>query len=609
MNRGNFKVSDVEDPRYLVQIMLDFLDHFINPAIGTRFMTAIDSKFQGDAKLSENVKNQLFHEVDKKEMFLVETFARLFSILVDLDRTIVPRLQLAITRLCISLLLGKSRHDKLFLKRNLIKVPNDDPKVLKLKSLIYKWIENFNEEFTNSFMMIPDEGSSALAIGERKMALIKRISSKTLLNQTIARLSSFGVSKAFSGVGVTASALKQSRKLSIESLDNMTYETEGEEFEDQTTNKNNLTVETLSPQKIRAPSSHRERTESFERPISIKVEPAKKNELIRVDSSKKLEPIKIEPIKKLDIPKIESTRKQEPTSAELARRLEPIYYDTTKKYDSSREPVRESIRSESAKKLEPLRDSSRGPVVRQDSVKKSEPIRSESAKKHEFVREHSREPAVGRDSTKKSSIKEPANSGLLKGLESLIQADREYSVKPEAVKKRGIDLRINSVESIKEDEVFPYRDSAPKRALSRGVGRREDTVSPYINSTPRGVMSRGVVRKEEETSPYFDNIGKRPPFKDAGKSPGIPAPRIKKTWEVTNLRQNSGKIKSLVLDADVPIRHFEPTTVKNVKIKNTIYTPRVNDIYSNIEKLDVDEQEALFEKLTFLKGKKHKALY
>jgi hypothetical protein len=69
---------------------------------------------------------------------------------MDLDPSMSVISQKAMTRLCISLLLRRRKHDKIFLKRDLVDVPHDDEKVTNLTMFLYKWIENFSESIANA---------------------------------------------------------------------------------------------------------------------------------------------------------------------------------------------------------------------------------------------------------------------------------------------------------------------------------------------------------------------------------------------------------------------------------------------------------------------------
>jgi len=184
INTGDYQISDIEDTRYLVQIVLDFLDQFTVPAIGKYFLEAVNEKFSGDARLTEAAKDQLFHEVDKKEFFLVESFARIFAAAVGADRTLISQVNHAITRLCISLTLGRIKHDKMFLKRNLLVKKIEDERVNSLQVFIYKWIEYFDQELSASMMMA---GSSLRGSQLQDKSVLRYLKSKTLLTKTIQR--------------------------------------------------------------------------------------------------------------------------------------------------------------------------------------------------------------------------------------------------------------------------------------------------------------------------------------------------------------------------------------------------------------------------------------
>jgi len=166
INGGNYEVSDIEDPRYLVQIVLDFLEGFATAAIEQRFIDTVNEKIhQTRSKLTKNIKDQFFKELSKKEFFLLECFARFFASILALDENLIESVAKAALRVCISLTASRKKLDKLFLRRNLIAEHNQDDQVMHLKIFLSKWIENFNDEFTQNFMV----HKSVLGITEKKV--------------------------------------------------------------------------------------------------------------------------------------------------------------------------------------------------------------------------------------------------------------------------------------------------------------------------------------------------------------------------------------------------------------------------------------------------------
>ena len=123
-------------------------------------------------KLTQNIKDQIFKEMDRKEFFLLECFARFFASLLSIDETSSDQISLTALRVCISLTSSRKKLDKIFLKRSMISDHNEDDKVTHLKIFLLKWVENFNEGFTENFLL--HKGS--LRINERKVkeTLIKK---------------------------------------------------------------------------------------------------------------------------------------------------------------------------------------------------------------------------------------------------------------------------------------------------------------------------------------------------------------------------------------------------------------------------------------------------
>jgi len=123
-------------------------------------------------KLTQNIKDQIFKELDKKEFFLLECFARFFASVLTLNETSSDQISLTALRVCISLTSSKKKLDKIFLKRSMIGDHNEDDKVTHLKIFLLKWVENFNEGFTENFLL----HKSSLRINERKVKekLIKK---------------------------------------------------------------------------------------------------------------------------------------------------------------------------------------------------------------------------------------------------------------------------------------------------------------------------------------------------------------------------------------------------------------------------------------------------
>jgi len=155
INSGNFEMSEIDDPRFLVQSLLDYFDHFVSPAIHTQFIDTIHDQIHLQGKLTKDVRDQLFKRLDKKEFLLVECFVRFFSKLVINveDEMMVAHFRKAILRLCLSLVLERKKWDKLFLKRSLIQEHIADDRVTYLNVFMLKWIENFSNNFTESYMV------------------------------------------------------------------------------------------------------------------------------------------------------------------------------------------------------------------------------------------------------------------------------------------------------------------------------------------------------------------------------------------------------------------------------------------------------------------------
>jgi len=146
-------MSDIDDPRYLVQGLLDYFDHFSVPAINNQFIETVHQQIHSSAdKLTKEMQDGFFKKLDKKEFLLVECFAKFFSKLVDDDKLLIP-VRKAVLRLCISLVLERKKWDKLFFKRSLIKEHSGDDKVTYLNVFMLKWIENFSHNFTENFMV------------------------------------------------------------------------------------------------------------------------------------------------------------------------------------------------------------------------------------------------------------------------------------------------------------------------------------------------------------------------------------------------------------------------------------------------------------------------
>ena len=178
-------MSDIEDPRYLVQILLDFLEGFASPPIENRFIDAVNEKIhESQSKLTKDIKDKFFKELNKKEFFLLECFARFFASARALNDNLNDSIAKAALRVCISLTSTRKKLDRLFFRRNLIADHDQDDQVTHLKIFLSKWIENFNEEFTQNFMV----HKSTLKITEKKVKqrlINKGINMNTYLNKVL----------------------------------------------------------------------------------------------------------------------------------------------------------------------------------------------------------------------------------------------------------------------------------------------------------------------------------------------------------------------------------------------------------------------------------------
>ena len=184
MNSGNYKISEIDDPRILAQGLLDYFDNFTTQAIQNQFIDAVHLQINTQVKLTKKMKNQLFSQLDKKEFLLIECFVRFFANLITENETNLINLRKAILRLCISLVLERKKWDKLFLKRSLIKEHSGDDKVMHLYVFMLKWIENYSETFKEHYMI----AKSPLKLNEEKVEEKMKSSEKrrgTFLNQVV----------------------------------------------------------------------------------------------------------------------------------------------------------------------------------------------------------------------------------------------------------------------------------------------------------------------------------------------------------------------------------------------------------------------------------------
>jgi len=160
---GDLTISDIDDPRILIQGLLDYFDGFSSAAIGTQFIDAVHNQIHNQDKLTREMKDNFFKSLDKKEFLLIECFAKFFSGLIGDDQSIIAHIRKAIFRLCLSLVLERKKWDKLFLKRSVIKEHSGEDRVSYLNVFMLKWIENFSQSFTENYMMV----NSPLRISER----------------------------------------------------------------------------------------------------------------------------------------------------------------------------------------------------------------------------------------------------------------------------------------------------------------------------------------------------------------------------------------------------------------------------------------------------------
>jgi len=165
INSGHLELSEIDDPRYLVQALLDYFDNFVEPAISNKFIDAIHDQVHTTDKLTKETKDNFFKSLDKKEFLLMECFAKFFSKLAD-DEKLVNYLKKAVLRLCISLVLERKKWDKLFFKRSIIKEHSGNDKVTQLHVFLLKWIENFSQSFTENYMVV----NSPLRLNEKRVS-------------------------------------------------------------------------------------------------------------------------------------------------------------------------------------------------------------------------------------------------------------------------------------------------------------------------------------------------------------------------------------------------------------------------------------------------------
>jgi len=129
------------------------LDNFTNAAIKQGFVDSVHDSLHEKRALDKQTKDSLFKNIDKKEFLLLEQFARFFSNLVLFDENASEHIEKAAIRLCMSLLLDKKKFDKNFLRRNMLKIHEEDDRLTHLKIFLLKWVENFNDNFSKAFML------------------------------------------------------------------------------------------------------------------------------------------------------------------------------------------------------------------------------------------------------------------------------------------------------------------------------------------------------------------------------------------------------------------------------------------------------------------------
>jgi len=165
INSGDLAISEIDDPRILVQGLLDYFDGFSVAAVRNQFIDAVHNQIHNQDKLTREMKDNFFKSLDRKEFLLVECFAKFFSALIGDDQAVLTHVRKAIFRLCISLILERKRWDKLFLKRSVIQEHSGEDRVTYLNVFMLKWIENFSQSFTENYMM----ANSPLGISVRSV--------------------------------------------------------------------------------------------------------------------------------------------------------------------------------------------------------------------------------------------------------------------------------------------------------------------------------------------------------------------------------------------------------------------------------------------------------
>lgn len=153
VNNNTFEISQIEDPRFLSQLVLDFFDQLNEPSITEKtikFLEKIGKKEKIERKISVTLNADTFGDlqnkknlsVSKNELYLlmrIRDFLRYFSQNFD-----TPVYKWMVVRICISLLNLKNKYGEYFHNRDLVNYEvGSGPKAIEqLMTILDIWIKS-----------------------------------------------------------------------------------------------------------------------------------------------------------------------------------------------------------------------------------------------------------------------------------------------------------------------------------------------------------------------------------------------------------------------------------------------------------------------------------
>ena len=165
INEGHLELSEVEDPRILTQLLLDFVDGFTKPIISQSVLSEVQAFTEKQEKFRDFLESDRVASFNTSEFCVVERLVKFFAKIRKIDGVTDEMVLKASTRLSISLLLFRKKLDSMFFQRSLV---SSTPKDLALDAVV-KFLISWINDYQKKDVLILNEKKGQVRINHDKL--------------------------------------------------------------------------------------------------------------------------------------------------------------------------------------------------------------------------------------------------------------------------------------------------------------------------------------------------------------------------------------------------------------------------------------------------------